>query len=219
MDKIRVLLADDHAIVRQGLRALLSDTSDIQVVGEAENGREALEKTLEHRPDVVIMDFGMPNLNGLEATHKILNQVPTTKVLVLTMHDSKEYILQCLKAGAAGYLLKDTIMEDVIEAIRQVMTHRRFISPSLSADDLAYYLNRLETGKLFSPLESLTSREREVLQLIAEGHTNKKIASLLSISVKTVETHRAHLMNKLNIHDQASLVRFAIQHGLTDPAK
>jgi DNA-binding NarL/FixJ family response regulator len=215
MDMIRILLADDHAIVRQGLRALLSNVHDIEVVAEAEDGREALEKAERHKPDVIIMDFAMPGLNGLEGTRRIANHLPSAKVLVLTMHNNEEYILQCLKAGAAGYLLKDAIADELIEAVRTIMTHKRFISPSLSAETLEYYINRLDAGKLASPLESLTAREREVLQLIAEGHTNKKIASMLSISVKTVETHRAHLMDKLNIHDQAGLIRFAIQHGIT----
>lgn len=215
MTRIKVLLADDHAIVRQGLRALLEGTPDIRVVAEAENGREALEKAKKLKPDVIIMDFGMPGLNGLEGTRKIVSQLPSAKVLVLTMHKDKEYILQFLKAGASGYMLKDTIADELIDAIRAVTTHRRFISPSLSDDTLDYYLKRLDAGKLDSPLESLTAREREVLQLIAEGHTNKSIASRLSISVKTVETHRAHLMDKLNIHDQAGLIRFAIQHRIT----
>ncbi len=214
MSTIRVLLADDHTIVRQGLRALLSSQIDITIVAEAKNGREAIDKATQHRPDVVVMDFSMPGLNGLEGTRKIVKLLTNDKIIVLTMHDNEEYIVQFIRAGAAGYLLKESIADDLIDAIRQAMVSSTFFSPSLSPETLEYFLHQFKSGNLKSPLESLTNRQREVLQLIAEGLTNKGIAQKLSISVKTVETHRAHIMNKLNIHDQAGLTRFAIRHGI-----
>ncbi|RME49235.1 MAG: DNA-binding response regulator, partial [Caldilineae bacterium] len=192
---IRVLLADDHAIVRQGLRALLSAVDDIEVVAEAENGREAIEAAERHQPDVIVMDYSMPHLNGLEGTRRIVQMFPHTRIIVLSMHADEEYILQFIRAGAAGYLLKDAIATDLIEAIRHVMRSRRFICPSLPPEVLESMLDDLQAGRLQSPLESLTNREREVLQLIAEGLTNKLIARKLGISIKTVETHRAHIMN------------------------
>ena len=214
MSTIKVLLADDHAIVRQGLRALLSSQTDITIVAEAKNGHEAIDEAKQHRPDVVVMDFSMPGLNGLEGTRKIVKLLPNVKIIVLTMHDNEEYILQFIRAGAAGYLLKESIADDLIGAIRQAMVSSTFFSPSLSPESLEHFLKQFKSGNLKSPLESLTNRQREVLQLIAEGLTNKGIAQKLSISVKTVETHRAHIMNKLNIHDQAGLTRFAIRHGI-----
>ena len=214
MHPIKVMLADDHGIVREGLKALLAPHTDITVVSEAENGREAIEKAKLHKPDVIIMDFSMPGLNGLEGSRKIVQVLPDTKIIVLTMHDNEEYILQFIRAGAAGYLVKESIASDLINAIHHVMTSSNFYSPCLSPDALEYFLDGLKAGSLKSPLESLTNRQREVLQLIAEGLTNKGIAKKLSISVKTVETHRAHIMNKLNIHDQAGLTRFSIMHGI-----
>jgi two-component system response regulator NreC len=213
---IKVLLADDHAIVRQGLKALLSPVKDIDIVAEAENGRDAIEKAKIYRPDVVVMDYSMPDLNGLEGTRRIINIFPKIKIIVLSMHADEEYILQFIRAGASGYLLKDTMATDLIEAIHQVMMSKSFICPSLSSGALKKIIEQLKAGKLKSPLESLTNREREVLQLIVEGLTNKAIAQKLSISVKTVETHRAHIMNKLKIHDQASLTRFALKHNIVD---
>jgi len=212
---IRVLLADDHTIVRQGLRALLSAEEDIEVVAEAENGRDAIEEAERHQPDVIVMDYSMPHLNGLEGTRRIVQMFPRTRIIVLSMHADEEYILQFIRAGAAGYLLKDAIATDLIQAIRQAMQSRRFICPSLSPDVLESMLDDLQAGRLQSPLESLTNREREVLQLIAEGLTNKLIARKLGISIKTVETHRAHIMNKLDIHDQVTLTRFALKHKIT----
>ena len=214
VNPIKVLLADDHAILRQGLKALLGPQRDITIVAEAENGREAIEKAKIHRPDVVVTDFAMPGLNGLEGTRKIVKILPNVKIIVLTMYDDKEYIQQFIQARAAGYLLKDSVFDDLIDAIRHVMVSDRFYSPSLPPEVLEEFITQFKLGNLRSPLESLTGRQREVLQLIAEGLTNKGIAQKLSISVKTVETHRAHIMNKLNIHDQAGLTRFAIKHGI-----
>ncbi|MFQ5576995.1 MAG: response regulator [Anaerolineae bacterium] len=211
---IRILLADDHTIVRQGLKALLSAVDDIEIVAEAENGRDAIKQAATHRPNVIVMDYSMPGLNGLEGTRKITSLFPAIKVLVLSMHADEEYIMRFIRAGAAGYLLKDSIATDLIHAIRHVMASNKFISPSLAPETLDRIMTQLKAGTLKSPLESLTGREREVLQLIAEGLTNKGIARKLAISVKTVETHRAHIMNKLNIHDQASLTRFALKHNI-----
>ena len=216
MNEIRVMLADDHAIVRDGLKSLLLSQNDITVVAEAENGRDAINVAKACNPDVIVMDFSMPGLNGLEGTYKIKSILPKVKIIVLTMHDNEEYILQFIRAGAAGYLLKDAIADELIGAIRRVLTSNRFFSPSLTEDKLEQLIQQHQSGNLRSPLESLTNRQREVLQLIAEGLTNKGIAQKLSISVKTVETHRAAIMSKLNIHDQAGLTRFAIRHGIID---
>jgi DNA-binding NarL/FixJ family response regulator len=211
---ISVLLADDHAMVRQGLRALLEVQPDITVVAEAQNGREAMELAKINKPHVIVMDFAMPGLNGLEGSKKIVKFLPNVKIIALTMHDNKEYIQRFIQAGAAGYLLKDSAFNDLIKAIRHVMESDKFYSPSLPPEVLEAYIAQHKSGNLVTPLDSLTGRQREVLQLIAEGFTNKGIAQKLSISVKTVETHRAHIMNKLNIHDQAGLTRFAIRHGI-----
>ena len=211
---ISVLLADDHAMVRQGLRALLEVQADIRVVAEAQNGREAIELAKDHKPHVIVMDFAMPGLNGLEGSKKIIKLLPDVKIIALTMHDNKEYIQRFIQAGAAGYLLKDSAFNDLIKAIRHVLESDKFYSPSLPPEVLEEYIAQQKSGNLVTPLDSLTGRQREVLQLIAEGFTNKGIAQKLSISVKTVETHRAHIMHKLNIHDQAGLTRFAIRHGI-----
>ena len=216
MSEIKVLLADDHIMFRQGLKSLLSAQADIHIIAEADDGHEAIQKAENHEPDVVVMDFAMPGLNGLEGARKILNVLPDAKIIVLTMHDNEEYILQFIRIGAAGYILKDSAFNNLTEAIRHVMVSNTFFSPSLSPDVLEQYMIQFKAGNLKSPLETLTNRQREVLQLIAEGLTNKGIAQQLSISVKTVETHRAHIMNKLNIHDQAGLTRFAIRHGIID---
>ncbi|MEM7033775.1 MAG: response regulator transcription factor, partial [Chloroflexota bacterium] len=207
MNEIRVMLADDHAIVRDGLKSLLSSQQDIAVVAEADNGRDAIEIAKSCHPDVIVMDFSMPGLNGLEGTLKIKNILPSVKIIVLTMHDNEEYILQFIRAGANSYLLKESIADQLIHAIRRVMTASEFFSPSLSEEEWEQLMHQHRSGNLRSPLESLTNRQREVLQLIAEGLTNKGIAKKLSISVKTVETHRAAIMSKLNIHDQAGLTR------------
>jgi DNA-binding NarL/FixJ family response regulator len=211
---IDVLLADDHAIVRQGLVALLAKEPDIQVIAEAENGHDAIEKTGLYRPDVIVMDYSMPGLNGLESTRRIVRKHSKTRVIVLSMHANEEYILQFLRAGAAGYLLKDSIATDLIEAIHHVMRSPNFYSPSIPPATLKQFIKKLKNGDYVSPLESLTNREREILQVIAEGLSNKEIAAQLCISVKTVETHRANVMSKLDIHDPSSLTRFAIVHGI-----
>jgi two-component system response regulator NreC len=216
MKKIKLVVADDHKIFRQGITKLLEDESDLQVVGEAANGREAVKKTTELKPDVVLMDIAMANLNGLEATKQIKKVLPETKVIMLTMHKNEEYILQSFQAGASGFILKEGAVEELVNAIRSIHQDKSFLSPTISKTLIDAYLRKMETGKTETPFDLLTDREREVLQLIAEGYTNREVAKALFISVKTVEAHRAHIMAKLNIHDVAKLVKYAIQKGLVD---
>jgi DNA-binding NarL/FixJ family response regulator len=213
MKKIRVLLADDHAVVRQGLRALLEAEGDMAVVGEAENGREAVAQTKKILPDVVVMDLAMPGMNGVEATRRIVRNVSSAKVLVLTSYGDDDYVAQLLEAGAAGYLVKQTAATDLLKAIREVEEGGTFFSPSI-AKRLRLQSREVLNGE-HSPtgLGRLTSREAEVLQLVAEGFANKQIAAELCISIKTVEKHRQQAMNKLNIHDVAGLSRYAISKG------
>lgn len=211
---LRILLADDHAILRDGIRALLTDEPDLQVVGEAENGRQALDQARALRPDIVILDIGMPLLNGLEATTQIRRDVPDARVLVLTMHQNEEYLAQVLAAGASGYVLKDVAGRELVSAIRQVAQGEPFFSPSLAKTLTAMYLRSLEAERTHDPYEDLTVREREVLQLVAEGFTNRQIAEMLSLSIKTVKTHRLHLMQKLDLHDRTELVKYAFQKGI-----
>jgi len=217
MKKIKVLIAEDHTIVRQGLSALLRMESDMEVAGEASDGLEAIEMAKKFIPDVVLMDIAMRNLNGLEATRQIKKLFPHTRILVLTMYDNEEYIFQILKAGASGYLIKDSAMTDLVSAIRCVYQGDSYLSPSISKKVIEEYIRRAETEEEKSPYEILSLREREILQLIAEGHSIPQIASLLCISKKTVEAHKNHIMEKLNIHDKVGLVKYAIRIGLTKP--
>ncbi len=213
--KIRVLVADDHTIVRKGLCALLDGDKEIEVVGDAENGREAIKKVEQVQPDIVLMDITMPGLNGLETTRQLKKRHPKTKILILTMHDNEEYIFETLRAGASGYLVKRTAPEELISAIHAVNRGESFLSPSISKRVIAGYIrvgqSEQEEDEAF---EKLTDREREVLQLIAEGRVNREIAELLHISIKTVETHRSHIMEKLNIRNIAELTQYAIRKGL-----
>jgi len=216
MRKINVLLVDDHTVVRQGLRALLSAEEDMEVIGEAENGRQAVGLAKKDPPpDVVVMDVAMPLLNGLEATRQILKAVPTAKVLVLTSYGDDECVQQLMHAGACGYLIKQTAANDLLRAIREVRRGNAFFSPAIARRLRDQCRDVFTTGPAKKPTE-LTSREAEVLQLIAEGFSNKQIASELSISIKTVEKHRQQVMNKLNIHDVAGLTRYAISKGLIE---
>ena len=215
MDKTRVLLAEDHTIVRKGLRSLLDKETGIKVVGEAEDGREAIAKAEELHPDVVVMDIAMPGLNGLEATRQIKKRFPDIKIIILTMHTNKEYVSQTLKAGASGYLVKKAAPDELISAINAVHKGNSFLSPSISRMVIDEYIRRSkEISEGEEGFEQLTVREREVLQLIAEGRKTREIAELLYISIKTVETHRAHIMNKLDIHSTAELTRYAIRKGI-----
>jgi DNA-binding NarL/FixJ family response regulator len=216
MKKIKLLVADDHKIFRQGIKKLLEDESDLQVVGEASDGRDAVKKATELKPDVILMDIAMANLNGLEATRQIKKQLPSAKVIMVTMHKNEEYVLQSFQAGASGFILKEGAVEELVSAIRSIHSDKSFLSPSISKTLIDAYMRKMETGKTETPFDLLTDREREVLQLIAEGYTNREVAKSLFISVKTVEAHRAHIMQKLNIHDIAKLVKYAIQKGLVD---
>ena len=213
--KTKVLLVDDHTIVRQGIKALLDTQEGIEVVGEAEDGREAIEKAKQMAPNVIVIDITMPNLNGIEATRQIKKINPEMKVLVLTVHDNEEYVHRILQAGASGYLLKESAVSDLVSAINAVEKGDIFLSPSISKVVVKDYIRHVETGSGdFDSLNILTNREREVLQLIAEGHTNKNIAHVLKLSVKTVDVHRSHIMDKLNIHDITGLVKYSIRKGL-----
>ena len=213
MKKIKVVVADDHTILRQGIKALLDNQEEIEVVGEAKDGREAIKAIEELLPDVILMDIAMPGLNGLEATRRIKKKFPKTKVVVLTMHTNEEYIFQILNAGADGYLVKETAFQDLISAINSVHRGEAFMSPSISKKVMTDYIQRAQ-GEERVGFDTLTTREREILQLVAEGNSNKKIAEVLFISPKTVETHRAHIMDKLNIHDRAGLIKYAIRKGM-----
>ena len=214
MSKIRVLLAEDHAIVREGLRRLLEAEADIEVVGEAADGHEAVEKAQELTPDVVVMDISMPRLNGLEATRRIKKQVPQVKVLILTVHKTDEYIFPILHAGASGYVVKDAAPEDLISAIRAANEGEPFLSPVISKRVVEEFVRRGEAMTEEDDYARLTNREREVLQLIAEGNSNRQIARSFTISVRTVETHRAHIMDKLGIRTTAELTQYAIRKGV-----
>lgn len=212
MKQIKVLLAEDHTLVRAGIRALVQKLEEVEVIAEAGDGREALRIIETHHPDVVLMDIAMSGLNGLEATARITKEFPNVRVIILSMHANEEYVLQALRAGAMGYLLKDAGTAELELAIRSVAREETYLSPAISKHVVSDYVRRM--GGEPSSLERLTRRQREILQLIAEGHSTQEIAQMLSISVKTVETHRSQLMERLDIHDVASLVRYAIRVGL-----
>ncbi|MGA7214922.1 MAG: response regulator transcription factor [Terrimicrobiaceae bacterium] len=217
MKKITVLLADDHIVVREGLRMLVETEGDIEVVGEAKTGREAVDLTVELHPKVVVMDIAMPLLNGLQATREILRIFPETRVLILSAHADPEYVEHVVSLGGAGYLIKQTSADILVEAIRQVNNGKTFFSPSISKYLREHYQKTPHTAGLRKRKSAcLTSREEGVLQLIAEGKANKQIASELGISIKTVEKHRQHLMQKLSIHDIAGLTRYAIAAGVIE---
>jgi DNA-binding NarL/FixJ family response regulator len=213
----RILLADDHVLVRAGFRALLADLPGVQVIAEASDGRQALTLAKEQQPDLVLMDIAMPGLNGLEATARIVQACPYVRVVILSMHTNEEYVIQALQAGATGYLLKDADAAELELAVRSVSRGGTYLSPQVSKQVIEDYLQRI--GHDTSPFERLTPRQREVLQLIAEGHTSRQIAQILGISLKTVESHRGALMDRLDIRDVAGLVRYAIRTGLVSPER
>jgi DNA-binding NarL/FixJ family response regulator len=212
---IRVLLADDHTLVRAGIRGLLQSLSGVEVVGEASEGHEALHLAETLRPDVVLLDIGMPRLNGLEAAGRLgmINGPP--RVVILSMHNSEEYVVRALRAGCAGYLLKDSAVSELEVAVRAVARGETYLSPAVSKQVVEDYVNRI--GGALDPLDALTPRQREILQLVAEGHTSKEIAQQLRLSLKTVEAHRAQIMERLGVHELAGLVRFAVRVGLIRP--
>jgi two-component system, NarL family, response regulator NreC len=210
-EKIHILLADDHAVVRQGFKMILAAQPDMEIVGEAGNGREALDLAGQLQPDVIVMDVAMPELNGIEATRRIADLSPRSRVLALSMHKDSVYVREILRAGARGYLLKDSIASDLLAAVRAIARGEGYLSPGVSDAVLNDYRRHVT-----DPIDLLTSREREVLQMIAEGKTNKDIATVLNLSVYTVDAHRGHIMEKLNLHSVTDLVRFAVRAGLVD---
>ncbi|MEW6053506.1 MAG: response regulator transcription factor [Nitrospirota bacterium] len=212
---IRVFIADDHAVVRDGLKLLLEAHGDIVVVGEAADGRQTVRMVKQSRPDIVLMDVAMPKLNGIDAARQILECCPSIKVVVLSMHASNEYVYQALKAGARGYLLKESAGKEVVNAVRTVYSGRRYLSQQITETVLEGYMQKAGAMSSRSPVERLSTREREILQCIVDGRSNAEIAKHLSLSIKTVETYKSRLMAKLNIHDLPALVKFAIRHGLT----
>jgi DNA-binding NarL/FixJ family response regulator len=212
---ISVFIADDHAVVCEGLRLLLEAQADITVVGNAADGRQTVNQVLQLHPDVVIMDIAMPELNGIEAMVQIRQACPYTQVVILSMYATNEHIFRALQAGAKGYVLKESVGTEVVAAVRAVSSGRSYLSKKINNFMIYNYINQRQVTELKSPIESLSVREREVLQLVVEGKSSAEIAGILSLSPKTVETYRSRLMQKLNINDIPSLVKFAIQHGLT----
>ena len=213
MTAIRVILGDDHVLVRAGVRALLQKISDVEVVGEASNGREILELAHQHQPDLVLTDIAMPGLNGLETVSRLKKDLAHLKVIMLSMHTNEEYVRWALESGASGYLVKGADPAELELAIKAVMRGEVYLSPAISKNVVNHFLQK--SGQPLSPSKELTGRQREILQLLAEGHSTKNIAQELHLSVKTVETHRMDIMNRLNIHDLPGLVRYAIRTGLT----
>jgi DNA-binding NarL/FixJ family response regulator len=211
MKRLRILLADDHAVVRQGFKMILAEQPDMEIVGEAGNGREAVEQAERLLPDVVVMDVAMPELNGIEATRRLGQATPHARVLALSMHKDSVYVREILRAGARGYLLKDSPAADLIAAVRAVAAGEGFLSPAVSNAVLDDYRRHVT-----NPIDLLSSREREVLQMLAEGKTNKEIAGVLNLSVYTVDAHRGRIMEKLNLHSINDLVRFAVRNGLIE---
>lgn len=216
MSKIKILIADDHAILREGIRALLADYDDLEVVGEAAEGKEAIDQANRLKPDVILMDIAMPGLGGLEATLELRKSCPQAKILVLTQYDNKEYIFRFLKAGASGYVLKKAVGTELVSAIRAVHAGGSFLYPTVASTLIEDYLQAPKKGEVEDIYDTLTDREKQILKLVAEGYTNKEVADLLCISVKTAMAHRANLMAKLDIHSRTELIKFAIRKGLID---
>ena len=216
MSPIQIVLADDHKVVRKGLRSLIEQERDLEVVGEASDGREAYELTEELQPDVVLMDISMARLNGLEATRRIVDSFPEVKVLALTVHDDKDYIFRSLKSGASGYLVKKTAPDELLKAIHTVHGGGAYLGSSITEPVVEKFRSQSEQADEEGLFEQLTGREKEILQLIAEGHSTKEIAEMLYISTNTVSTHRKNIMNKLDLHNVAQLTRYAIEKGLLE---
>lgn len=211
---IRIVLADDHVVMRNGLRLLLERQPNFEVAGEAANGREAVEICEQLKPDVLVLDIAMPNLNGMEAARQIAAKLPQTAIVILSMHSDESYVLRALKAGARGYLLKDSAEADLINAIRAVSERKAFFSPAISKMLVNDYVRRLEQRGVEDSYELLTTREREILQLLAEGKSNKEAAAMLNLSLYTVETHRGNILQKLNLHSVPELILYAVRKGV-----
>ena len=217
MNKIKVLIADDHAIVREGLRQLLNGQRDMEVAGEAEDGRQALEKVKSFHPDVILLDIAMPHLNGLEVISLIKEAAPETQVVVLSMHSKETYVQQVLSSGALGYVLKASPSTDILEAIRMAHRDEYFLSSRLKAEVICKYLKTKRSAPALRGYDLLTEREQQVFRLVAQGHSTSRIADILCVSPKTVEKHRTSLMNKLGVHDRLELLKYAIKIGIVDP--
>ena len=214
MDEVRVLLGDDHTVLRQGLRKILEDRRDLRVVAEAGNGRDAVREAIEQNPDVAVLDIGMPLLNGIEATRQIVRRAPGVRILILSMHSDQAYVTQAVQAGARGYLLKESAGSELIAAIGAVAAGKTFFSPAVAQVVFDDYVRSLSERGITDRYDALSEREREVLQLVAEGKSSKEIADVLSISPATVETHRTHLLQKLGLRNTAEVVRYAARRGI-----
>jgi len=214
MNPVRILLADDHIVMRNGLRLLLERQPHLQVVGEAADGRQAVALSETANPDVVVMDIAMPNLNGIEATRQIVNRSPRTAIAILSMHSDESYVIRALKAGARAYLLKDSAEADLLAAVRALTDGKSFFSPAISKILVEDYMRQLESRGVEDTYDLLTNREREILQLLAEGRTNKEVANMLNLSLYTVETHRTHILQKLNLHSVPELILYAVRKGI-----
>ncbi len=214
MQRIRVLIADDHTLVREGLRALLEGQGDFEVIAEASNGREAVDRAIQMRPDVVLMDIGMPELDGLAATRHIVRTNPAIRILVLTVHETEDYFFRVLEVGAHGFLVKDAASTELVAAVRAVHYGGVYLHPPMAKRLVEEYLQRIGSGEERAAHAMLTPRERQILALIGAGHTNQEIAEQLSISINTVQAHRSHIIDKLNLHSRADLMRYAVRVGL-----
>jgi DNA-binding NarL/FixJ family response regulator len=214
LSQIRILIADDHTILRSGLRLLLEQQADLKVVAEANNGREAVELASRHRPEVAILDIGMPELNGIEATRQILAAEPSTQVVILSMHADEGYVLRALKAGARAYILKNSAESDLIRAVRSVADGKSFFSPVISKMLLEDYIRQIRDKQVEDSYDLLTPREREILQMLAEGKTNKEVANVLHLSVHTVDAHRGNILQKLNLHGVPEMILYAVRKGI-----
>lgn len=214
MSKLRILLADDHTLMRQGLRRIVEEQENWEVVAEASNGREAVRLALELKPDIVILDIAMPQMNGIEAIRQLTRKAPAIQVLILSMYSDEAYIVQVLQAGARGYLLKDSADEDLVKALTALSAGKSFFSPVVAKVMLDDYVRHLSERGITDRYDSLSEREREIFQLVAEGRSNKEIAQLLFLSPSTVETHRAHIMEKLDVHTTAEIVLYAVRKGV-----
>jgi len=211
---IKIILADDHNVLREGLKSLLNQQQDFEVIGEADNGRDAVRLTKKLEPDIVVLDIGMPNMNGIQATEHIVAEVPDTKVLALSMHSDHQFVVKMLQAGASGYMLKDCAYEELISAVRDINAGKFYLSKDVTGVVVNNYINMIQAVDAVSH-PTLTSRERETLQLIAEGKSTAETANLLNVSTKTIETHRKNIMDKLDIHNIAELTKYAVREGIT----